>query len=79
MSKVEFATQKALAGVTPKSANVTFAVIFIVTSVLAGFVSGTHLIDEAWKVEVMLMLKAVDALVYGIGRLFGVVTDESDE
>lgn len=75
-TQIKFASKEAIEAPTPKSANVTFRVVLIITTVLSGFVATTGLIDESWKVEVMAVLKAVDAAVWAITRLFGEVEEK---
>jgi hypothetical protein len=61
---------------TPMWATWLFRAVFVVTTAIVIWVSGTNLISQGAKVEWMLILKVVDALVLGFSKLFGVVPDE---
>lgn len=65
-------TKKALETRTPTWAKNMFRITFIVTSAFTIFLAGTNLFPEAAKYELMLGLKALDALVYGLSKMFGV-------
>lgn len=65
-------SKKALNYPTPTLAKNIFRITFCVTSALALFMAATQLIDENWKFEVLLGLKAIDGLVLGLSKMFGV-------
>lgn len=62
---------------TPTWANWMFRITFILTSAVTIFVAGTNLFDESIKYEVMLGIKAIDAVIYGFSRLFGIELDNN--
>lgn len=72
-TKVEFLTTEALKAQVPSWANWMFRIVAVLTTVVAFYVAGTTLIQEQWKVEVMLGLKTLDMLTLGLSKLFGVV------
>jgi predicted DNA repair protein MutK len=72
-TKVEFFTNDALKGQVPGWANWAFRITIIVTTVAVFWVGGTNLISQDNKIEVMLALKTLDALVLGLSKLFGIV------
>lgn len=72
-TKVKFMTAEAISGQSPSWAKWLFRSVAILTTVLAFYVAGTNLIEEQWKVEVMLGLKSLDMLTLGFSKLFGLV------
>lgn len=58
---------------TPVWAKWLFRSVLIFTTAATIWIAGTELISKASKVELMLLLKVVDALVYGFSKLFGIV------
>jgi hypothetical protein len=70
-------TAKALQAETPRWAKNMFRLTFIVTSAFTIFIAGTNLFSEATKYELMLGLKALDAIIYGFSKMFGIeITEE---
>lgn len=72
-TKVQFLTETALLAQSPSWAKWLFRGVAILTTVLAFYFAGTNLIQEQYKVEVLLGLKAIDMLTLGFSKLFGVV------
>lgn len=74
-----FATKQAILSETPKWAQWTFRVTFILTTV-ATFViaSDPHLTDDV-KVRIGVYLKGLDMVIYGVSKLFGVDVKEENE
>lgn len=70
-------SKKALTSTTPVWAKNMFRITFILTSAITIFIAGTNLFSESTKYELMLGLKALDAVIYGLSKMFGVeVTQE---
>lgn len=70
-------TAKALQNQTPPWANNMFRITFILTSALTIFLAGTNLFSESVKYETMLALKTLDAVIYGLSKMFGIeIQDE---
>lgn len=69
-------TAKALNTPTPTWAKNMFRITFVVTSALTLFMAGTNLIEESIKYELILGLKTLDALIYGLSKMFGVEREE---
>lgn len=65
-------TKKALQSDTPLWAKNIFRVTFIITSAFSLFLTGTGLFTEEVKYELILALKAIDASIYGVSKMFGV-------
>jgi hypothetical protein len=65
-------TKKALQSDTPLWAKNIFRVTFIITTAFSLFLAGTGLFTEEVKYELILALKAIDALLYGVSKMFGV-------
>lgn len=74
-STTQFATKGALKGQTPKWATYLFGSIFLLTTSLSIWISGTTFVSELYKIEWMLALKVFDALVLGFTQLFGIVVN----
>lgn len=72
MRKTHFATAEALNSRTPTWAKNMVAIVFVITSAITIFIAGTALVDESIKFELMLGIKAIDALAAGFAKLFGV-------
>lgn len=72
-TKTKFLTSEAVNAPTPSWATWMFRVVAILTTALAFYVAGTSLVQEQWKVEVLLGLKAIDMLTLGFSKLFGLV------
>jgi hypothetical protein len=69
-------TVKALKNQTPAWANNMFRITFILTSALTIFLAGTNLFSEEVKYETMLALKTLDAVIYGLSKMFGIEIQE---
>lgn len=61
-----------LSNPTPLWAKQVFRIVFVLTTVLTFWVAGSTLIAAGIKTELMLGLKSLDMLVFGISKLFGV-------
>lgn len=62
---------------TPLWAKWMFRITMLLTTGITVFVAGTQLLPEAYKYEVMLILKAIDPIMYGISKMFGVPITET--
>lgn len=69
-TKVVFGAVKAP---TPEWVKIVINITTILTTAIALFIAGTQIISEPNKYEAMLAIKALDVLVVGIGKMFGVV------
>lgn len=67
-------SKKALENRTPTWAKNMFRITFVLTSAVTLFIAGSNLFSEDIKYELMLGLKALDALIYGLSKMFGVET-----
>lgn len=76
--KTHFANKAAMKYKTPTWAKNMFRVTFILTSAITIFIAGTNLFSEETKYECMLGLKALDAVIYGLSKLFGVEVKEEE-
>lgn len=72
-TKVQFG---AINSPTPTWAKWVFRSVAILTTVLAFYLSGSAMINEKWKVEILLGLKSLDMLALGFSKLFGIVEDK---
>jgi hypothetical protein len=63
---------------TPKWAKWTFRIVFMLTTAAAGWVAGTNLIDQSLKVEIMLVFKLIDPIVFGLSKMFGVSIEKHE-
>lgn len=72
-------TKKALSLKTPTWAKNIFRVTILLTSVITVYVAGTNLIVDLHKVEIMLVLKVIDSLVFGFSKLIGVEITEQNK
>ena len=61
---------------TPMWANWTFRIVITITTVITFWVGITKVIPDGAKFEIAAALKSIDMLVWGFGRLLGVVPDE---
>jgi len=76
MARVQhFATKKALTSRTPTWAKNMTAVTMILTTAVAGFIAGTNMVSEDIKFEIMLGIKAIDLVVAGFAKLWGVTNE----
>ncbi|MEL1243521.1 hypothetical protein AAEO56_04545 [Flavobacterium sp. DGU11] len=69
-------TKEAINSRTPTWAKNMFRITFILTSAITIFIAGTNLFSEEIKYECMLGLKALDAVIYGLSKMFGVEIKE---
>lgn len=65
-------TKKAINSRTPTWAINMFRITFVLTSAITLYVAGTNMIGDEAKVEWMLVLKVIDAIVFGLSKMFGV-------
>lgn len=65
-------SRKAMRLPTPTWAKNMFYITFTVTTALGVFMAGTQIIPENVKFEVMLVLKALDGLILGFSRMYGI-------
>jgi hypothetical protein len=72
-------TKKALSLKTPAWAKNTFRATMVLTSAVTIYVAGTNLIVDLHKIEIMLVLKVIDALVFGISKLIGIEITDKDK
>lgn len=76
MKKTNYAfTAKAISSETPRWAKNMFRVTILVTSAITIFMAGTNILEEPMKYEVLLGLKALDAFMFGLSKMFGVEYD----
>ncbi|WP_294823615.1 hypothetical protein [uncultured Flavobacterium sp.] len=70
-------TRKALLNKTPTWAKNMFRATFVLTSAITVFIAGTNLLQEGTKYELMLAIKSLDVIVYGLSKMFGIeIKDE---
>jgi len=67
----------AVSATTPDWAKWIFRGTLLVTSVLTIWIASTALISEANKLEIILVFKALDALAFGLSKMFGITLDDS--
>jgi len=67
----------AVNSITPPFAKWIFRGTLLVTSVLTIWVAATALISEPNKLEIILVFKALDALAFGLSKMFGITLDEN--
>lgn len=65
-------SKKALINTSPVWAKNMFRITFVLTSAMTIFIAGTNLFTENIKYELMLGLKTLDAIIYGLSKMFGV-------
>ena len=65
-------TAKALESPTPTWAKNMFRITFVLTGAITIFIAGTNSVDESFKYELMLGIKSLDAVVWGLSKMFGV-------
>lgn len=61
---------------TPRWATWAFRIVFILTTAISVYVAGSGFISEAAKVEIMVILKALDVLIWGVGRFIGIKKED---
>lgn len=64
---------------TPTWAKWVFRIVFMLTTAAVGWVAGTTLIQQNLKVELMLILKLIDPIVFGLSKMFGVNIEKTDQ
>lgn len=57
---------------TPIWARTIVGISLLVTTALAAWVAGTNVINEAAKLEWVLVLKVIDPVLLGISKLVGI-------
>lgn len=57
---------------TPKWATWIFRIVFLLTTAVSFWIGSTKLIPDGSKVEIMLALKGLDVVVWGIAKGLGV-------
>lgn len=62
---------------TPKWAKIMFRIVFLLTTALTLFIAGTTLIDENIKYELMLAVKSLDVIIYGVSKMFGIEVEKA--
>lgn len=62
---------------TPMWAKVATAIMILLTTVACFAISGDPGIPDQLKVRLMVYLKALDMLTYGIMRMFGISNDQN--
>ena len=67
---------KALVLETPRWAKVMFRIVFLLTTAFTIFVMGTNLIREDLKFELMLAVKSLDVIIYGVSKMFGIEVEK---
>jgi len=67
---------KAIVLETPRWAKIMFRIVFLITTALTLFIMGTTLMEENAKYELMLAVKSLDVLIYGISKMFGIEKEE---
>jgi hypothetical protein len=77
--KTTFGSLDAIKAPTPKWAVYTFRITTVVTTAIAVWIAGTGLIHQQAKLEIVLALKSLDTIVYGISKLFGVAPKEEPQ
>jgi len=75
-TKTQFGTAAAITGVTPKWMTYAFRTTTILTTAITIWVAATHLVADSSKFEIALVLKALDFVVWGLGRMTGVVKED---
>lgn len=76
-TKTQFATGAAIAGKTPVWLTYAFRTTIILTTAITIWVAATKLVPDDNKFEIGLILKAVDFVVWGLGRMTGIVKEDS--
>lgn len=75
MKKSKF-SHKSIVLETPRWAKVAFRIVFLLTTAFTLFIAGTTLIEENAKFELMLGVKSLDVLIYGVSKMFGIEKEE---
>lgn len=77
MRKTHAFTKKAIENPTPTWAKNMFRITFVLTGALTIFVAGSNLISEEIRYEIMLGIKSLDVIVYGVSKMFGVEKEDN--
>lgn len=64
---------------TPQWAKWMFRIVFILTTATTFIVGADPAIDQDSQVRLMIYLKALDMVVFGVSKMFGVNPNETDE
>jgi len=64
---------------TPMWATWVFRIVFLLTTAGAIWVAATGLIPQNSKVEIMLAMKVLDVIIWGIGKGIGVDKSEFEQ
>ena len=75
-TKTQFATGAAIQGKTPLWLTYAFRTTIILTTAITIWIGATKMIPDGSKFEIALVLKAIDFVVWGLGRMTGIVKDE---
>lgn len=75
-TKTQFLTAAAIQGKSPLWATYAFRTTIILTTAITIWLAGTKLVAEGNKFEITLVLKALDFVVWGLGRMFGIVKED---
>jgi len=67
---------QAVALETPRWAKIMFRIVFLLTTAFTLFIAGTNLIEENVKFELMLAVKSLDVMIYGISKMFGIEKEQ---
>ena len=75
-TKTAFISHGAMNSPTPQWAKYMFRSVAVLTTIVAFWVAGTSLVQESYKVEIMLGLKSLDMLTFAFSKMFGIVSDK---
>lgn len=64
---------------TPEWATWVFRIIFVLTTGASVWIAATGLIDAQNKVEIILVMKILDFVVWGIGKGLGVEKSQFED
>lgn len=65
---------------TPQWSKNMFRIVFALTTGITAYVAATNLLPQEAKYELTLVLKLlVDPLVFGISKMFGIDTPDTDK
>lgn len=65
-------SQKALNTATPTWAKNVFRVTMLLTTAIAAWVAASEMVEQTWKMEIILILKCLDPVIWGLSKMFGV-------
>jgi len=75
-TKTAFISHGAMNSPTPQWAKYMFRSVAVLTTIVAFWVAGTSLVQESYKVEIMLGLKSLDMLTFAFSKMFGIISDK---